>query len=104
MDRHGGDQIENGLVGHAADGEGDGADVELAGEDRPAQLLHDVFERISVPADYSSIVQRKAAIFVRIWVPKVVIQVLNRLPVLHQGPDSLSLRLGLFMPVRLFVI
>ena len=104
MDRHGGDQIENGLVGHAADGEGDGADVELAGEDRPAQLLHDVFERIPVPAYHCSIIQRKAAIFVCIRVPEVVIQVLNRLPVLHQGPDSLSLSLRLFMAVGLFVI
>ena len=36
MDRHSCDQIDDGDVGHAADGEGNGANVELAGENRLA--------------------------------------------------------------------
>ena len=57
---------------HAVDGERNTANVEFSGENRAAQLLHDVFECVPILADDGSIVQREAAIFVRVWVSEIV--------------------------------
>ena len=82
---------------HAADGERDRSDVELAREDAPTELLHDILEGIAVLANHCSIVERESAIFVCIWVPKVVLDVMQRHPALHHLLDAASLHPNLLL-------
>ena len=87
---------------HAADGEGDGTDVELSGEDCPAKLLHNVFKGVPILANHRSIVERKATVFVRLRMPEIVLELRQRLP--SQGHlvdlNSQLLRLFSFLIAR----
>lgn len=74
---------------HAVDREGDGADVELSGEDGATQLLYDVFEGVPVLADHSSVIQGEPSIFVSARVPVVILQIIYGLPCPHQIKDLL---------------
>ena len=60
---------------HAADWERDRADVKFAWEDRPSELLNDIFERIPIVSNDCGIVKREATVFVSFRVPEVVSQI-----------------------------
>ena len=87
---------------HAANGEGDGTDVELSGEDCPAELLHNVFKGVPILANHRSIVEWKATVFVRLRMPEIVLELRQRLP--SQGHlvdlNSQLLRLFSFLIAR----